>query len=213
MINEFDIYLFDFDGTLVDTQDSLHRVFSLAYAAIGINNITLEDTLHLMRIPLFKGYEEYHGPMDEESIKKFADEIIRLLDDEEVLKKSKPYSEVRSVLKQLKNKGKKLGIVTSNNIKHVKDVLKYIDIEESLFDVFVGNKETKKHKPYPDPLLKALETLNVDKEKACYVGDAIDDMRCAVNAHIGMILIDRDNSQNEAPYPKIKTLDELLISK
>ena len=210
MINEFDIYLFDFDGTLVDTHESLHRVFSLAYASVGIKNITSEQVLRLMRIPLFQGYEELNGPKDEASIKLFGDEIIRLLDDEKVLALSKSYEDVLPTLITLKERGKKLGIVTSNNIKHVKDVLRFIGIEEEMFDVYIGNQQTKKHKPNPDPILKALELLGATHERVCYVGDAIDDMRCAVNARVGPILLDRDDSQSEAPYPRIKTLEGLL---
>ena len=209
MINKFNTYLFDFDGTLVDTHESLYKVFLGAYKAVGVE-ITRENVVHLMRVQLIRGYEDMGAPMDEEHIKIYCDEIIRLLDDEEVLKLSKVYDDAKNVLNTLHQQGKTLGIVTSNSVHHVKDVLRFIGLDESLFSVFVGNKETKLHKPNPDPILKALELLNVSNEGVCYVGDGMDDMRCAVNAHVGPIHLDRDGSQADSPYPRIKSLEELL---
>ena len=191
-MKEFDTYLFDFDGTLVDSHDSLVIVFEGAYSKVNVK-VPEGYVLRLMRIPLFQGYEELNAPEDEESKKIFGNEIICLLDNPEVLKATKTYLDTKEVLIELHRRGKKLGIVTSNNKKHVKEVLKYIGLDENIFSVIVGNQETKKHKPNPDPILKALELLGENKEKACYVGDGLDDMRCAINASVTPILLDRKN--------------------
>ncbi len=195
-MKEFDTYLFDFDGTLVDSHDSLVLVFAGAYAKVGIE-VPEKWVLRLMRIPLYQGYEELNAPDDEESRRIFGEEIIRLLDDPEVLKATKTYSDVREVLKELHSRGKKLGIVTSNNARHVREVLDFIGLDKNMFSVIVGNQETKRHKPYPDPILKGLEILDEQKEKACYVGDGLDDMKSAINAEVTPILVDRRNEYNE----------------
>lgn len=195
-MEEFDTYLFDFDGTLVDSHDSLVLVFKGAYSKVEID-VDEKWVLRLMRIPLFQGYEELNAPDDEESRKIFGNEIIRLLDDPEVLKATKTYSDVREVLKELYSRGKKLGIVTSNNAKHVREVLDFINLDKNMFSVIVGNQETKLHKPHPDPILKGLEILNESKERACYVGDGLDDMRSAVNADVTPILVDRRDEYNK----------------
>ena len=195
-MEEFDTYLFDFDGTLVDSHDSLVLVFKGAYSKVEID-VDEKWVLRLMRIPLFQGYEELNAPDDEESRRIFGNEIIRLLDDPEVLKATKTYSDVREVLKELYSRGKKLGIVTSNNAKHVREVLDFINLDKNMFSVIVGNQETKLHKPHPDPILKGLEILNESKERACYVGDGLDDMRSAVNADVTPILVDRRDEYNK----------------
>ena len=208
-MRKFEIYFFDFDGTLVDSHDSLVEVFGGAYASVGVK-VPDGYVLRLMRIPLYQGYHELNGPTDEASIKLFGDKIIALLNDERVLKLTKSYSDTISNLERLKNEGAKLGIVTSNNKKHVNDVLGFLNIDPNLFSVIVGNEETKKHKPNPDPIYKGMELLDVtNKEKVCYVGDALDDKKAAINAGVTPILVDRDHIYQNEDGIVINDLSEL----
>ena len=207
-MEEFDTYLFDFDGTLVDSFDSLVKIFQGAYRAIGVE-VEPSFVRRLMRISLQQGFEELHAPVDEKSIQIFSDELIRLLHDPEVTKLVKTYDDVKRTLILLKSMGKTIGIVTSNHKKHVKEVLEVVDIDENLSSVIVGNKETKRYKPFPDPILKALEILGKSKEQACYVGDGLDDMESAAAAGVYPILLDRLDEYGDSNHFVIKTLDEL----
>ena len=208
-MSDFRTYLFDFDGTLVDSYESLVLVFTGAYSKVGVK-VPEGYTRRLMRCPLYVGYQELNGPDDENSKKIFGDEIVRLLDDEEILKVTKAYSEVKEVLLELKRRSKTLGIVTSNSRKHVLEVLRFLDIDSGLFSLINGNEATKRHKPYADPILKGIEMLNKTKEEVCYVGDAPDDVRSALNAEITPILVDRNHEHGDLCELKISTLDELL---
>ena len=202
-------YLFDFDGTLVDSHDSLVEVFHGAYASVGVD-VPEGYVLRLMRIPLIQGYEELGAPMTDEAMKVFEKNIRALLDAEFVLKLTKSYEDVLPALIKLKNKGKQLGIVTSNNVKHVKDVLRFLNIDEKMFDVIIGNDDTEKHKPNPEPIYKAMELLSLtDKSKICYVGDALDDKKAALNAGVTAVLLDRADQYLDEDGIVITSLSEL----
>lgn len=207
-MQKYSTYLFDFDGTLVDSHDSLVKVFDGAYASVGIK-VPEGYVLRLMRIPLEQGYKELHAPEDQASIKVFVDNINRLLDAEEVLKLTKAYDDTLSSLLKLKARGATLGIVTSNNVKHVKEVLSFLNIDEKLFSIIIGNQETKKHKPNPDPIYKAIELLGISKDGVCYVGDALDDKKAAVNAGVTPVLLDRANHYEDEEGIVITSLSEL----
>ena len=204
----FNTYLFDFDGTLVDSHDSLVKVFEGAYASVGVT-VPNGYVIRLMRIPLGQGYKELKGPENEESYKVFEKNIISLLDEEEVLKLTKSYEDTKPMLEKLHSLGKRLGIVTSNNVKHVKEVLRHLDIDENLFSVIIGNQQTKKHKPNPDPIYKALELLNISKDGVCYVGDGLDDKRAALNAGVTPVLLDRQKEYKNEDGIIIYSLSEL----
>ena len=206
-MKQFDVYLFDFDGTIVDSKESLFLVFKIAYGEIGVE-ITEENVTRLMRVQLGQGYEELHAPKEKFGF--FCDEIIRLLDDYEVLLKTKIYHDTLEALSSLYKQGKTLGIVTSNNRKHVGEVLRFLGINEDYFSVIIGNQETKKHKPNPDPILKALEVLNVPGDNVCYVGDGQDDMTCALASGVNPVLLDRIGEYKTESFVKIDSLIDLL---
>ncbi len=207
-MKKYSTYLFDFDGTLVDSHDSLVEIFEGSYKEVGVT-VPKGYVLRLMRIPLIQGYEELNGPMDEDSIKKFADKITALLEDDEILRMTKPYQETLDVLLRLKSEGANLGIVTSNDVSHVQEVLKFLNIPEELFSVIIGNYDTEKHKPNPDPIYKALERLNISKDGVCYVGDAIGDKMAGINAGVDAILLDRYNEYPNEDGVIIHDLTEL----
>ena len=206
-MNKHSLFLFDFDGTLVDSRESLELVFKGAYGAVGVD-VSPEYIVRLMRVQLQQGYKELGAPEDKFEI--FGNEIIRLLDDEEVLRKTKIFYDTMETLNGLYQAGKKLAIVTSNNRKHVHDVLSFLGIDDKMFSIVIGNKETRRHKPFPDPILKCLEELGVDKEGVCYVGDGQDDMTSAVAAGVHPILLDRRREYDQEKYKKIYSLLDLL---
>ena len=181
-MDKYLLYLFDFDGTLFDTLPSSKYVFRKAYENIGMS-LDEEQVLGFTREPIPDSYKRLGGPRET------YDTIIDLRMDEA-----------------------DLGIVTSNNVPHVRDVLRKFDMQNDFFTVLVGNREAPTPKPSPEPILKALEMVGYkgDKKQVCYVGDLLNDCLSAVNAGIVPILLDRDDEYKDAPYQRIKSLRDLL---
>lgn len=91
---------------------------------------------------------------------------------------------VEGTLKALKQKGYTLGIVTSKIKNTCIRGLDLFDLKD-YFNVIVGMEDTKKHKPNPQPILKALDKLNVKgKENIFYVGDSPFDINAARRAGV-----------------------------
>ena len=56
-------------------------------------------------------------------------------------------------------------------------------------ELLVGWEDTERHKPYPDPILKALERLDVTADQAAYVGDSPFDVGAAKAAGVFAVAV------------------------
>ncbi len=207
MIKEFDVFLFDFDGTLFDTYESSIYVFEEAYRRIGVS-INKEDILGYTREPIPVSYKRLIGSMD--GYDSFIASIDELVFSDKVTEMSEIYSDSQAVIEYLKSQNKKIGIVTSNSKEHVLDVLSKYGLEHS-FDVIVGNREAPNPKPSPEPILKALDLLDFNAlDKVAYIGDSLNDMIAAERAKIKPILLDRlFEFADYKQYQIINSLDEI----
>ena len=208
-MQKFQLYLFDFDGTLFDTLPSSKYVFRKAYENIGFE-FSEDDVLGFTREPIPDSYARLGAPKDK--FDSFMDDIEKYVNSQESVNLTGIYDDTYDTVIDLRMLEADLGIVTSNNVPHVRDILKKFDMQKDFFAVLVGNREAPNPKPSPEPILKALEMIGYkgDKKDVCYVGDSINDCLSAVNAGIVPILLDRDDEYKDVPYQTIKSLKELL---
>ena len=208
-MSKFKLCLLDFDGTLFNTIESLYPVFVNSFKEVGIK-ITNEDCLPLTRVRLSEGFK-MHGGKDED-IQIYYDAIEKYLNTKETVEATKLYDDTLEFLKIANTKDFDLGIVTSNNTIHVKDILRFFNINEDAFKTYVGNKESRIHKPKPDPIYVALQQYGGDikKEEVIYVGDAMADMECAEAAGVIPIYLDRHNEKLSDKYVRITSLLDIF---
>ncbi len=181
----------------------------MAYKNIGIE-CNDEEVLGYTREPIPDSYKRRGAP--QELFASFMEDIEKYVNSEESVRLTCIFEDTYDTIIDLRMLEADLGIVTSNNIPHVKDVLRKFDMQKDFFTVLVGNQEAPNPKPSPEPILKALEMINYkgNKEDVCYVGDSINDCLAAVNAGITPILLDRNDEYLDTPYLRIKSLRELL---
>lgn len=208
MIDKYDVFLFDFDGTLFDTLESSIYVFEEAYSHIGVK-INREDILGYTREPIPVSYKRVMGSMD--GYDDFIADIDRLVLSQRVTDMAVIYPDTAGILKYLKNHNKTVGIVTSNAESHVLDVLNRFGLAK-YFDVIVGNRQAPISKPSPKPILKTLAVLKYkgDKKKVVYIGDSFNDVISGIEAGVDQILLDRlFECEKHKDWKIIKTLNEI----
>lgn len=209
-MQKFQLYLFDFDGTLFDTLETSKYVFRKAYEFLGIP-LNEDEVLQFTREPIPVSYKRMGAPI--EKYDAFMEQIEKYLNTtKESIDLTDIYDDTYDTIIDLRMDEADLGIVTSNNVPHVRDILRKFDMQKDFFTVLVGNREAPNPKPSPEPILKALEMINYkgDKKDVCYVGDSLNDCLSAVNAGVVPILLDRDDEYKDAPYLRIHSLNELL---
>lgn len=162
--------LFDFDGTLIDTNELIFQSYNYAFKRVYGRAVKNEEFIRLYGRPLRKSLIEDYG-----------DDGYKLIDEyREFNEKNhdllvKSFEGTTEGLVLLKENGIKLGVVTS---KRLWMVLKGIDFlgYKDMFETLVTLDDTVKHKPEPDPVLKGCEMLNELPENTVYVGDSVFDL-------------------------------------
>lgn len=171
--------LFDVDGTLIDTEKTIIKSFQKTLSDTYGITPKAEELFYVLGIPGTKAVERYvHS--EAESQKLLADWTEN---DHAMFHYSKVFNDIEQALEQLQKQNIRLGIVTSRTDAEMQVVTDNFDIGK-YFDIFITASKTKLHKPNPDPILKAMEILNLSPQETMYVGDSIYDFQCAKNAGI-----------------------------
>jgi pyrophosphatase PpaX len=89
---------------------------------------------------------------------------------------ARPFPEMKRVVAKLRERGYAVGVVTSKSWEFAQRGLRLCALWE-LMDVLVSMDDTSRHKPHPEPLLLALEKLQVASQHGVYVGDSRHDMQ------------------------------------
>ncbi len=192
-MKKYKYYLFDFDGTLFDTSKPLEFVFKEAYKSVGIQ-IDPKMVGYLSRVPLSVSYKELGAPQTKAAWDKFIGKIEETLNSKESVEMSLPFEETLEFFNYVKTNSISIGIVTSNNSNHVRNILSFYDISLDLLKVIIGNVEANVPKPDPLPINVALKELGLtNQDDVVYIGDSKNDCLSAINAGIDYYFLDREN--------------------
>ncbi len=173
-----DAVIFDFDGTLADTNLIIINSFKHIYNRFKKSEFDEKYVLSTFGEPLVLTLTRDFGEHD------FEDVIAcyREYQQDRFLDEITLYETVEETLEYLKNKNIKMGIATSRLKNSTVQALENFKIAK-YFDVVISADDVEKHKPDKEPLIKAMQGLNTSPEKTLYVGDSKFDMECALNAN------------------------------
>lgn len=170
--------LFDFDGTLLDTNDLIIQTFMYILDERFPGQYSTQDCLKFIGPSLKQTFDEITPGETDSMIMKYK-EWNTAHHDELV----KSYDEVAETLVALHKEGIKLAIVSTKSREGLARGLKVLDVAH-LFEVIIGSDEVTHVKPHPEPVLLALDKLGVKKEEAIMIGDNSHDIEGGKNAGV-----------------------------
>ncbi len=176
--------LFDFDGTLVNTNDAIIASWQHTYLHYTGREASLEHITSCFGEPLLTTMaREFPGVEPEESA-----EVYRRFQIENTDQLVKVFDGIPELLEALKKAGFRIAIVTSRTRESANRYMNMLGID-GYFEDMVSCEDTTIHKPNPEPILCCLEKLGISRDEAIMIGDSPFDMKCANNAGVKSVLV------------------------
>jgi len=176
--------LFDFDGTLVNTNDVIVASWQHTYKHYLGHEVPVEHITACFGEPLLLTMErEFPGVEPAE-----AAEVYRSFQVENAHRLVTIFPGIKELLASLKEAGYVLGIVTSRTRESSLRYMNMFDIT-SYFSDTVTCDDTIVHKPNPEPILLAMKKLGASPEECLMIGDSPFDIKCANNAGVDSVMV------------------------
>ena len=210
-----DTVLFDFDGTIMDTNDVIIGSWQHTYRTLRGEEGDLDYILSTFGEPLEYSMRKTFPEVP-------VDEAVRVYRDwhrAKFLEMIKLFPGVVEMLEEVKKRGYKTGIATSRVRLTLNQGLEKYDLGK-YFDAIVAVEDIEEAKPAPDTILKVLDKLGSKTENAIMIGDSLLDILCARNAGTVSVLVGwsatlagktkEDFAPDEAPDYIIDKPEDLL---
>lgn len=188
-MNQYDTYIFDLDGTLLNTLDDLAAATNYALRTNGLPQHSVDDVRRfvgngvrmLMRRAVPDGEQ---NPLFEAAFATFRQYYL-----EHSLDTTRPYDGIMEMLQALRRRGCRLAVVSNKFCAATEELCRHFF--DGLIEVAIGENEAAgiRKKPAPDTVFEALRQLGVGPDGAVYVGDSDVDILTARNAHLPCISV------------------------
>ena len=193
MNTDFDLILFDLDGTLIETapeicdavNDTLRRFGLTEVTQTQVNDWIGHGTRELLIQALaFSGQTSVAAVRASSTLTLIAAEFDKHYQSR-CGTRSHLYPHVREVLTQLRRDGVRLAVVTNKEGRYTQTVLDAHQLAP-LFDVVISGDTFPTKKPDPVGILSCLDQFEVVRRRALFVGDSSIDVATARNADVSV---------------------------
>ena len=210
----YDTYIFDLDGTLLDTLADLHASVNYALRSIGMPERSLEEVRTfvgngvrlLMERAVPDGTDNVRF---DEAYQQFRSHYLIHSQDSTC-----PYPGIMDTLQTLHDEGKQIAVVSNKFYKATEELCRHFFGE--LVSVAIGEREGIRKKPAPDTVNEALRQLGARCDGAVYIGDSDVDIATARNSGLPCISVlwgfrDKDFLKQHGATTFVTTPCEILL--
>lgn len=209
--SNYDLIIFDCDGTLADSEMGHNTVLLERLHSLGLTEYTVEKTMerfmgkaitaiveevettHSVRFP------DHYWVEDEARYREVLPQVIRLDDT------------CRPLLEKLRANGQKMAVGSNGTRDNVIETIKAAGFKEFFPDEFIFTfEDVKNPKPAPDLYLHVCEAMHVKPENAIVIEDTITGATAGIAAGIDTIgyvgLCHRENQFERLSMIECKTV-------
>ena len=188
-MKDYNTYIFDLDGTLLNTLQDLTNSVNYALRQCDMPMRTIDEVRQFVgngvRLLMTRAVPDGdNNPRFIEAFNTFCQHYM-----EHSLDTTCPYPGIIDMLKMLKSHGKHIAVVSNKFDTATKELIRHFFGD--LISVAIGENEAAGvyKKPAPDTVIEAMIQLGVTKENAVYVGDSDVDLQTARNSGLPCISV------------------------
>ncbi|MCD8030596.1 MAG: HAD-IA family hydrolase [Bacteroides sp.] len=206
---KYTTYLFDFDYTLADSSVGIVTCFQNVLRRHNFTHIADESIKRTIGKTLEDSFVILTSVTDTEQILSWKKEYTR-----EAKTYMTPhtflYPDTLPVLTGLKEKGMKIGIISTKYRFRIREKMD-LYFPEDFFDIIVGGEDVLHEKPDPQGIRFAMEQLGTAAPDVLYIGDSTIDAETAQNAGVDFIGVTTGMTSREelATYPHLQIIHSL----
>ncbi len=183
----YKLYVFDLDGTLVDTKLDIALAMQKVLGEAGFEKPSLDQVEKAIGGGAKNAVSKLTG-LEGEALLPLLEAFVKAY-EEMCCDNTVVYASGEELLKKLKAQGAKLAVVTMKHRVPTQKILKHHGVT-ALLDVVLSFDDVEKRKPDPDSLLKLLERFDMTPQDALVIGDTVTDMQYAHNAGVDACAVD-----------------------
>ena len=171
--------IFDLDGTLLNTLDSITYYINKVFESHGMAPLTAAEVRRALgggALKLISATCALRGVEDE-------DAVLQILSEYKTAYNSapeylvEPYGGIISMLEEMKSRGLKLAVVSNKPDFATGELVRHYFGD--LIDVCLGARDGLPLKPAPDGILEAMRMLGTAPDECAFIGDGDTDVLAA----------------------------------
>ena len=164
-------FIFDFDGTLVDSEQAIYQCFQSITKQLAPERIDYAKNI-LIGPPLRDTASEILGPEHQDSLDEFVQLFIGM-HDEQVIEHTQPYPDVIQVLKQLHDKNIPMALATNKRLTPTQKLLDHFWWND--YFSFIECSDSQADMRNKDAMIQDIINQNESFHGSFFVGDTVND--------------------------------------
>ena len=164
-------FIFDFDGTLVDSEQAIYQCFQSITKQLAPNRIEYAKNI-LIGPPLRDTASEILGPEHQDSLDEFVQLFIEM-HDKQVIQHTQPYPDVIQVLKQLHTQNIPMAVATNKRLSPTQKLMDYFGWNDYFQFIECSNSQSVMRNK--DAMIQDIINQNPSFLGSYFIGDTVND--------------------------------------
>jgi len=164
--------IFDFDGTLVDSEITIHKCFLTITNYLAPERFDYAQNI-LIGPPLRDTASEILGPNHQGKLDEFVKLFIEMHDDH-AIKNTQPYPDVIETLKKLSSKGISMAVATNKRYAPTIKLINHFDWQGYFTSIECSDGDGQSQIRNKDEMIQEI-LKNNNFNRAFFIGDTVND--------------------------------------